>query len=308
MNITVKPTVAAGDGEVINMPLNISEGMEDGEYPIALQQIKLTEADVANYYETSVVKSTLTIGEGGEIHYVLGDATGDSVVDVSDYTIVANIILFGGSNGAKSAHLPNGKMRANEENVTSENLIYVKDFSLGDGNIGEMELPICMKSEVPIRSFQFDLYLPDGMEAVKTSKGKFTTTWNADRLPADDEHTLSLAQQSDGAIRVLCGSLYDETFEGEDGVLFKLKVNVSGMADGSYIIALKDIKLSETDITKFYKTTLYEAVMNIDTDTSIDAVSADDLKGAVVFDLQGRRVQSVEKGIFIVNGRKVVIK
>ena len=343
---------AAGDGEVINMPLNISEGMEDGEYPIVLQQIKLTEADVANYYETSVVKSTLTIGEGGEIHYVLGDATGDGVVDVSDYTIVANqiltdstttepastrqsvkgfnaaaadinkddqvdvsdytgvanIILFGGSNGAKSAHLPNGKMRANEENVTSENLIYVKDFSLGDGNIGEMELPICMKSEVPIRSFQFDLYLPDGMEAVKTSKGKFTTTWNADRLPADDEHTLSLAQQSDGAIRVLCGSLYDETFEGEDGVLFKLKVNVSGMADGSYIIALKDIKLSETDITKFYKTTLFEAVMNIDTDTSIDAVSADDLKGAVVFDLQGRRVQSVEKGIYIVNGRKVVIK
>ena len=146
------------------------------------------------------------------------------------------------------------------------------------------------------------------MEAVKTSKGKFTTKWNADRLPADDEHTLSLAQQNDGAIRVLCGSLYDETFEGEDGVLFKLKVNVSGMADGSYTIALKDIKLSETDITKFYKTTLYEAVMNIDTDTSIDAVSTDDLKGAVVFDLQGRRVQNTEKGIYIVNGKKVVIK
>ena len=343
---------AAGDGEVISMPLNIPEGMEDGEYPIVLQQIKLTESDVANYYETSVVKSTLTVGEGGEIHYVLGDATGDGVVDVSDYTIVANqiltdstttepastrmrvkgfnaaaadinkddqvdvsdytgvanIILFGGSNGAKSVRLPNGRMLAGEENVTSENLIYVKDFTLGDGNTGEMELPICMKSEAPIRSFQFDLYLPDGMEAVKTSKGKFSTTWNADRLPADDEHTLSLAQQNDGAIRVLCGSLYDETFEGEDGVLFKLKVKVSGMADGSYTIALKDIKLSETDITKFYKTTLYEAVMNIETDTSIDAVSTDDLKGAVVFDLQGRRVQNTEKGIYIVNGRKVVIK
>ena len=343
---------AAGDGEVISMPLNIPEGMEDGEYPIVLQQIKLTEADVANYYETSVVKSTMTVGEGGEVHYVLGDATGDGVVDVSDYTIVANqilndstttqpasarmrvngfnaaaadinkddvvdvsdytgvanIILFGGSNGAKNVRLPNGRMLAAEENETSENLMYVKDFTLGDGNTGEMLLPICMKSEAPIRSFQFDLYLPDGMEAVKTSKGKFTTTWNVDRLPADDEHTLSLAQQSDGAIRVLCGSLYDETFEGEDGVLFTLKVKVSDMADGSYIIALKDIKLSETDITKFYKTSLYEAVMNIDTDTSIDAVYTDDLKGTMVFDLQGRRVQNIEKGIYIVNGKKVVIK
>ena len=344
---------AAGDGEIISMPVNVPEGMEDGEYPIVLQQIKLTESNVANYYETSSVKSTMTIGEGGEVHYVLGDATGDGVVDVSDYTIVANeilnssedqassarlragaiagfnataadvngdsqvdvsdytgvanIILFGGMNGAKSARRAVRKIQASDLSDV-ENVIYVKDFSLNDGNTGEMELPISMKCEAPIRSFQFDLYLPEGMEAVKTSKGKFTTTWNVDRLPADDDHTLSLAQQADGAIRVLCGSLYDETFEGEDGVLFTLKVKVSGMADGAYTIAMKDIKLSETDITKFYETPIYEAVMAVDTDTNIGSVKFDDLKEAVVYDLQGRRVQNTAKGIYIVNGKKVVIK
>ena len=344
---------AAGDGEIISMPVNVSEGMEDGEYPIVLQQIKLTESNVANYYETSSVKSTMTIGEGGEVHYVLGDATGDGVVDVSDYTIVANqilnssedqpssarlragaiagfnaaaadvngdsqvdvsdytgvanIILFGGMNGAKSARRANSMVKASDLSDV-ENLIYVKDFTIGDGNMGEMELPISMKCEASIRSFQFDLYLPEGMEAVKTSKGKFTTAWNTDRLPADDEHTLSLAQQADGAIRVLCGSLYDETFEGEDGVLFTLKVKVSGMADGAYTIALKDIKLSETDITKFYETSLYEAVMAIDTEDSIDGIKSDDLNDAVIYDLQGRRVKNSTKGIYIVNGKKVVIK
>ena len=342
---------AAGDGEIISMPVNVPEGMEDGEYPIVLQQIKLTESNVANYYETSSVKSTMTIGEGGEVHYVLGDATGDGVVDVSDYTIVANqilntsgdqpssarlragaiegfnataadingdsqvdvsdytgvanIILFGGMNGAKSACRAN--VQASDLSDV-ENLIYVKDFSIGDGNMGEMELPISMKCEVPIRSFQFDLYLPEGMEAVKTSKGKFTTTWNADRLAADDEHTLSLAQQTDGAIRVLCGSLYDETFEGADGVLFTLKVKVSGMEDGTYTIALRDIKLSETDITKFYVTSLYEAVMAIDTDDSVGGIKANDLKGAVIYDLQGRLVQKTTKGLYIMNSKKVVIK
>ena len=135
MNITVKPTVAAGDGEVINMPLNIPEGMEDGEYPIVLQQIKLTESDVANYYETSVVKSTLTVGEGGEIHYVLGDATGDGVVDVSDYTIVANQILTDSTTTEPASTRMRVKgFNAAAADINKDDLVDVSDYT-GVANI-----------------------------------------------------------------------------------------------------------------------------------------------------------------------------
>lgn len=42
--------------------------------------------------------------------------------------------------------------------------------------------------------------------------------------------------------------------------------------------------------------------------TGIDGISADDLKNGKVFDLQGRRVYNPGKGIYIVNGKKVVIR
>ena len=43
--------------------------------------------------------------------------------------------------------------------------------------------------------------------------------------------------------------------------------------------------------------------------TVIRTLSVDDAAGKVIYDLQGRRVQNMDKkGIYIVNGRKVVIK
>lgn len=42
--------------------------------------------------------------------------------------------------------------------------------------------------------------------------------------------------------------------------------------------------------------------------TGIQKVNADELNGQVVYDLQGRRVEKANHGVYIVNGRKVVIK
>ena len=188
-----------------------------------------------------------------------------------------------------------------------DNVIYVKDFTgvkAGD----EFELPFSMKNLAAIRGFQFDLYLPTGMEAVKTAKGKYQATFNQSRLPEDDEHTLTVAEQSDGAIRILCGSQYDETFTGSDGELFTLKVKLSAdMADGQYVITLKNQKLTETDITKFYETELVEGIMTLGEGSGINAVFADQKTGRI-FDLQGRRVLTPGKGLYIRNGKKVVMK
>lgn len=42
--------------------------------------------------------------------------------------------------------------------------------------------------------------------------------------------------------------------------------------------------------------------------TGIEAVTVEDLKNAEIYDLQGRRVSNPEKGIYVVNGKKYVIK
>ena len=144
-------------------------------------------------------------------------------------------------------------VKADTDLTAFDNIVYVAPATVKpsvDGN--ETTLSICMYNTAAIRGFQFDLYLPEGMTAVKSSKGKFVTAFNAARLPEDDEHTLTVAEQGDGAIRFLCGSQYDETFTGTSGELVTIKVNIEALAEGDHPVTLKAIKLTETDISKFY--------------------------------------------------------
>ena len=154
-----------------------------------------------------------------------------------------------------------GMMNAANTDISSlNNVIYIEPFTTTQG--AQVQMSIKMKNTVAIRGFQFDLYLPDGVTAAKTSKGKFIASLTADRLPEDDEHTLTLSEQIDGSIRFLCGSLYDETFTGTDGEIATLTINIgAGMANGNHPIYLKKMKLTETDISNYYETELIETCL-----------------------------------------------
>lgn len=49
-------------------------------------------------------------------------------------------------------------------------------------------------------------------------------------------------------------------------------------------------------------------ILNFDEATGIDSVTRDALKDGKVYDLNGRQVKTAKKGVFIVNGKKVVVK
>ena len=84
------------------------------------------------------------------------------------------------------------------------------------------------------------------------------------RLPEDDEHTLTIQEQADGGIRFLCGSQYDETFTGSSGEIATLQVNIAeGMPSGNYPIVLKNMRLTETDISKFYDSDDVETTLRV---------------------------------------------
>lgn len=80
-------TFTGTDGEIATLTVNIADNIPDGDYAIKMKNMKLTETDISKYYETSYLKSTLTI-----LSYTLGDINNDGIVDVSDYTGVANHI------------------------------------------------------------------------------------------------------------------------------------------------------------------------------------------------------------------------
>jgi hypothetical protein len=68
--------------------------MPEGDYPIDLKKIKLSESNINNSYPTSLVRSKVTVSS-----YVPGDVNGDGEVDISDYISVANYIHGYGTDG-----------------------------------------------------------------------------------------------------------------------------------------------------------------------------------------------------------------
>lgn len=191
--------------------------------------------------------------------------------------------------------------------TTFDNVIYVAPKTMVPGD--KATLSICMNNTAAIRGFQFDMYLPTGVTAVKNNKGRYICAFNADRLPEDDEHTLTLGAQDDGAIRFLCGSQYDETFTGNEGEIATIQVEVAaGVTEGSYPITLKAMKLTETDISKFYEAEEVITTLTISVADNIKSLNADSENGNI-FDMQGRKVEkAVKKGLYIRNGKKEVVR
>ena len=145
-----------------------------------------------------------------------------------------------------------------------DNIIYIEKAEAYVGDT--LVLPIKMKNSVPIRGFQFNLYLPEGLTAVKNSKGRIQTSLCAERLEEDDEHTLSATEQSDGSILFLCGSEYDETFTGNDGEVAAISVYVSeNMERGDYPISLKNIKMTESNTSNHHDTPVFNSQLKVKT-------------------------------------------
>ena len=70
------------DGEIATLTVDIAADMPNGNYPIQLKAIELTETNIDNYYDTDLVESTLTIGEV-EKDYTILDETSTTVPEAS---------------------------------------------------------------------------------------------------------------------------------------------------------------------------------------------------------------------------------
>ena len=144
-----------------------------------------------------------------------------------------------------------------------DNIVYIESFTATPGTT-ELSVSLQMKNSAPIRGFQFDLVLPEGVTPATYASGNIKCELSKGRLEEGDSHTLTVEPQTDGSYRFLCGSMQDETFTGTTGEVATLKVNISAsMALGDYPIVLKTMKLSETNINKYYETASIEATLTI---------------------------------------------
>ena len=169
-------------------------------------------------------------------------------------------------------------VKAGTTDITGiDNVIYITPVTADAGETKTLSL--CMKNRAEIRGFQFDLYLPDGVTIAVNKKGKMLVSLNSSRLDEDDEHSILVEKQDDGSYRFLCNSMYEELFLGNDGKVATVTLNIdANMVNGAYPIVVKNQKLSETDISKYYETGRIETTLTIGYDgMKIELAEGDDL-------------------------------
>ena len=158
-------------------------------------------------------------------------------------------------------------MKAANTDISSiPNVIYIEPFQVQPG-VTNYELSIRMKNSVDIRGFQFDIVLPDGIIPV-VEDDVILCDLNEERGPQNSKgkfyHDINATEQDDGSYRILCGSQQEKTFLGTDGEVAVLYVNIaSDTPEGDFPVVLKNIKLTETDISKFYTTEMLETTVSV---------------------------------------------
>ena len=198
-----------------------------------------------------------------------GDVNGDGDLDVADVVAIVNKVL-GVENDVKSRKV-NSVANGGDE----------ASLELNDGVVDFL-----LSNSSAFCAFQFYMSAEDGLDCksiILSARAK--------------GHTVSMNKLTDGRYKVMCYSGVNKSFDGSEGELFNI---LTSGASGK--LTLEDLFFVTPGASKV-------KFGNMDIDvvaTGISGIDADE-NANTIFDLSGRRVQKVQKGVYIVNGKKVIL-
>ncbi len=214
-----------------------------------------------------------TVGSPAETFVsILADINANGEVNVGDAVALVNEIA-GEQNFVKP-------WRAPQQNSVAYDVLTLTSTDNG--------MSLCMKNERNYTAFQFDLYLPAGTDATDM-------LLNAQRKQG---HLLIYNKVEEGHYRVATISTSNHTFSGYEGEL--LAVGLEGIA--SEDICLRNIRFFTTDGEEHR---FDDIVMQSGTATDIASPQQPSNGEEAIYNLAGQRIQKMQKGINIVNGKKI---
>ncbi len=209
----------------------------------------------------------------------IADLNFDNIVNIADAVTLVNMIA-GDQNFAKPFHVK----------PQSENHDVLTLTEKTDGG-----LALNLENQRGYTAFQFDIFLPEDVDITEIAL-------NGSRK---QQHQLLYNKVGEGHYKVAALSTYNRTFSGSEGELLGFITDSSIHDD----IVIDDIHFFTPDGQDY----LFDAV-SLSGTTGIGTIAVDeephDGERPTLYDLQGRKVLSPagRKGIYIVNGKKVVIK
>ncbi len=310
-------------GEVATITLSLDKDIAPGEYPLVLKNIVISNPE-GRTYKVPYVKTTLTVES-----FNLGDANGDGEVNIGDYTTIASHILgkpqdafmetaadtnqdgtidVGDLTGLVKIILSGNENKAlsvntDYEPLTSDiseydNVIYALDSKIGED--GFATVSVNMKNSVEVPGYQFDIVLPEELEVPVDEDEYYQIELSTARTTPKKTNLFETALQTDGSIRVLCGSTKIVPFKGNDGEVCTIKVKFKDAVKvGDYTITLKNIVISDTD-GKTFKVDKTTATITADEYSFADIITEDSLENAEIYSIDGVRRTELQHGVNIV--------
>lgn len=288
---TEDQTFKGNDGTIVLVRINVASGMTPGDYAIRLKDIKLSETNIDNHYDTDLVESTVTVSNTPRT--ILNEIATTAPAAATSANVRVNRIIKGGE--WSSICLP-FDMTAEQVTAAFGNDVLLADFTGydvtkdGDDVTGitvnfanatsiTKNHPYLIKVASTVSSFVADgVDVVIGTPTYTPATGKsFVGTYVAETTVPNN-----------GLF------LYNNKFYYSTG---KTKMKAF-RAYFNFADVLADKSVAGAPI-----------LMSFDGEgtTGIEVIR-DLMEEGVYYDLNGRRVETPSKGIYILNGKKVVIK
>lgn len=264
---------------------------EDGNVTIGI--VKTAQPEAGDY--TVIGPWTLErIGDAEVETFTPGDADGDESIDVADHAIIRDYILDNEQPAYVKKYDANGDQSIDVGDLTAVvNLILygtvegpsdptsgVRGEASADvltlNYVSAERYALNLQSCRSYNAFQMDLNMPEGMTLISEDAGN---------------HTVMTRRLENGKTRVLVFSLENEAFDG--GSLLFLNVAGQGALTADNII--------------FADQNANAVRLALGNATGINGIGQE---GGIekAYDLSGRKVEKLQRGVYIVNGKKVAVK
>ena len=281
-------------GAILNAVMAVGDAVEPGTYEAAITDIVFTRAD-GTQLKLANAKFSIVVD-----NMVMGDANGDGDVNVSDIVEIVNCIM--GKPSAKFVKAAADMNGDGEVNVTD--IVMVVNSIMGSGNAGsrsDMDMASATVNDV--------LMLTDGLSLRLENEGNYVAAQFdvrvSDGQTIDDislnsersgRHLLTYAKTGENMYKVVLYSLDNSSFSGHSGELLSIRVSGNGDVTLENIVFVTAGNAEKRFAPLGGSTTGLKAIDNLQ--FTIDNC----------YDLQGRRVTATKKGIYVVNGKKHVVR
>lgn len=314
-------------GALVNIPITIGD-VAKGDYNISIRNIVLADASEKEYYcqdangvihvndvimgdansdgkvSLADVNSTVNyIAEkpSGSFCFAAADMNNNGIINVSDVNAIVNVLAE-----VKTPASAKKNFLATANEVTTNDKMYCSNITVAPGETAT--LPVNLENRGKYCSFQFDILLPKGITVDSTVNQSGKVRYSASLVTSRCvDHSLTSNLIRGNRYRVIVFSLSNTDVEGANGPVVNIKLKAEkDAAEGDYTLKMERVVLATADEKEFYPADS-ESTVTVSANTGVNSISIDP-SSVKVYDLQGRKVNKPTQGVYIVNGKKVVIK